>query len=110
MWGLKRVGIALIIVGAFFPSVLYPFARPTTSASLMQIALATKGVRYEPRLNNLEIVIKKGEWEKTGKNTGHFEGRIAVPYHYTVAAGVTAAFIGVCLMALTGKSKKRETS
>jgi len=107
MWNLRKVGIILIIVGTFIPSVLYPFAKPTTSASIMQIALGSKGITYEPRLNDLEIVFKKGKWHKDGKNTGHFEGRIAVPYHYTIAAGITAAFLGIALMALTGK-KKRE--
>lgn len=98
----KRIGIFVIIVGAFIPSVLYPFTSLTTSATVMKIALGSKGVVYQPRLNDLEVVLKKGNWYKS-----HYEGRIAIPYHYTLAIGITVAFMGIGLIALAGKKNKR---
>ena len=107
MTKLKRMGIIVIIAGAFIPSVLYPFTTLTTSATLMQIAFGSKGVVYQPRLNQLEIVLKKGDWIKDGTYQGHHEGRIAIPYHYIIASGITIAFLGIGLIALTGKKSKK---
>lgn len=108
MTKLKKLGIIVIIAGAFIPSILYPFASLTRSAILMQFALGSKGAVYQPRLNDLEVVLKKGNWIKDGNYQGHYEGRIAIPYHYTLALGITIAFLGIGLVALTGKKNKKD--
>jgi hypothetical protein len=55
-----------------------------------------KGVSYNPSIRDLEIVLMEGEWKKDSINPGgHYEGRIAIPYRYTLAFGILIAFIGV---------------
>ena len=81
----KQFGVLLIIVGVFIPSILYPFTSITTSATLAKVAFAMKGVSYDTSLQDLEIVLVKGEWKKDSKNGGgHYEGRLALPYKYTL--------------------------
>jgi len=103
----KKVGILLIIIGVFIPSVLYPFATLTISATLIKIAFATRGAQYEQRLSDLEVVFKKG-YGIAGYSEGKIavpEGRIAVPYRYIVAFGITIAFVGISFVALSRKKK-----
>ena len=100
------MGLLLIIAGAFIPSVLYPFTTPTTSATLMQLALSNKGGVYQPRLNQLEIVFKEGTWIKEENKKGYLKGRIAIAYRYAIAGGITIAFLGIALMAITNKKIK----
>jgi hypothetical protein len=104
-------GIILIMVGAFIPSVLYPFSSLTTSAAVIQGLFASRGVLYTPRLKDLEVVMKEGNLvtkavAREGKITAidHYDGRIAVPYHYVVATGIIIAFLGIGLIALKGKA------
>lgn len=104
MSNFKKIGISLIILGIFIPSVLYPFAKPSRPALYMKIALATKGVQYKPRQNELEIVWKAGEWKAEGKS-GHYIGRVAVPYPYFVAAGITTAFLGLAFIVFLRKKE-----
>ena len=92
------------MMGAFIPSVLYPFSSLTPSAAVMQVVFATRGALYNPRLNDLEVVIKQGNFIKIG----HYEGHIAVPYHYIVASGVMIAFLGISLVALIGRKNRKE--
>jgi hypothetical protein len=99
---LKRIGVILIVVGAFIPSVLYPFTSLTRTATILQVAFSIKGAVYSPRLNDLEIVLKKGYWNQ-GEYQGYFEGRLAIPYSYTLAIGITMVFLGIGLMTLTTK-------
>ena len=106
MTGRKRMGLLLIIAGAFIPSVLYPFTTPSTSAVLMQFAFSNKGGLYQPRLNQLEIVFKEGTWTKEENKEGYHKGRIAIPYHYTIAGGITIAFLGIALIAIPNKKSK----
>lgn len=128
----RKFGILLIIVGAFVPSVLYPFATLTTDATLMKIVLAAKGGLYKPRLNDLEIVLRKPEnpYSKVGKEENPYvseknpflkenkrdqnivtflgelpKEKVAVPYNYTVALGITIAFVGISFVALSHKKK-----
>src|SRR3972149_10578691 len=97
----KQFGVLLIIVGAFIPSILYPFTSITTSATLAKVAFAMKGVSYDTSLQDLEIVLVKGEWKKDSKNGGgHYEGRLALPYRYTMAFGILLFFIGIGFVAL----------
>lgn len=97
---LKRVGIIFIVVGAFIPSVLYPFASLTSHGTKMQVILASKGAAYELRLNDLEIVLKEGVLIKGGSSEAYYEGRVVIPYQYTLAIGITIAFLGISIIAL----------
>ncbi len=99
----KRIGIIAIIIGIFIPSVLYPFTSLTTSALLISGAFARNGVAYKPRLNDLEVVIKKGTWLVDKNYQGHYEGRVAIPYPYAVAFGLTVVFLGIGLVVLAGQ-------
>ncbi len=104
MTKLKRMGMILIIVGAFIPSVLYPFTTLTESAAVMQIA---RGGHYQPRLNELKVVLGEGTWIEMGTRDDFYKGRIVFPYHYAIASGITIAFLGIGLIALTGKKTKK---
>ena len=104
----KQFGILLIILGAFIPSILYPFSSLSSSATLAKVAFALKGVSYDTSLQDLEIVLVKGEWKKDNKNAGgHYEGRLAIPYRYTLAFGILLAFIGIGIVAFY--KERRET-
>jgi hypothetical protein len=85
----KRFGILLIIIGAFIPSILYPFSSLSNSATLAKVAFAMKGVSYDTSIQDLEIVLVKGRWKKDNKNAGgNYEGRFAIPYKYTLVFGI----------------------
>ena len=104
----KQFGILLIIIGAFIPSILYPFASLSTSANLTKLAFAMKGVSYDTSLQDLEIVLAEGEWKKDNKNAGgHYEGRLAIPFRYSLAFGILLAFIGIGVVAF--QKDRRET-
>jgi hypothetical protein len=45
-------------------------------------------------------VLVKGKWKKDSKSAGgHYEGRLAIPYRYTLAFGILLAFIGIGIVA-----------
>ncbi len=96
----KQFGILLIIVGAFIPSISFPFSSLSNSATLAKVAFALKGVSYDTSIHDLEIVFVKGEWKKDNKNVNsHYEGRLALPYKYTLAFGILLVFIGIGIIA-----------
>jgi len=103
----KIVGILLIIVGCFIPSILYPFSSITPKATLVKTLFAIKGVSYDTSLQDREIVFKKGQWKKDGSmiGGGHFEGRLALPFKYTMAFGVLLSFIGIGFVAFSKYAK-----
>ena len=106
---IKQVGVILIILGAFIPSILYPFASITTSALRIKAAFATVGVSYDTSLQDLEIVLVEGEPKKDSQNGGYnFEGRLAFPYKYAMAFGILLFFIGIGFAALF--KNKRESA
>jgi hypothetical protein len=96
----KQFGVLLIIVGAFIPSILYPFISLTREATVTEVAFAMKGVLYNTNLRDLEVVLVKGEWKDDKKGVGHYEGRFAIPYRYTLAFGILLAFSGIGIVAL----------
>ncbi|MEA3436965.1 MAG: hypothetical protein U9R43_10910 [Thermodesulfobacteriota bacterium] len=104
----KQFGILLIIIGAFIPSILYPFSSLSWSADLAKVVFAMKGVSYNTSLQDLEIVLAKGEWKEDNKNaSGHYEGRLAIPYRYSLAFGILLAFIGIGVVVF--HKNRRET-
>jgi hypothetical protein len=88
----RKVGILLIIIGTFIPSVLYPFTTLTRDATLMKVILVTKGRLYKSGLSDLEIVLRKSR--NPYLNVGNQHDKVAIPYNYTVALGITIAFVG----------------
>ena len=102
---IRKVGILLIIIGFFIPSISYPFTSVTRQARLMQVAFANSGIFYDANhLRDLEVVLVEGVY-KGSQNDGHFEGRHAVPYRYTIAFSITLVFIGISFFALYRKQK-----
>lgn len=96
----KRFGVFLIIIGAFIPSILYPFLSLSYQASFAKVSLSMRGVSYDTSIRDFEISIVKGEWKEGNKNTrGHYEGRFAIPYKYIVSFGILLAFAGICIVA-----------
>jgi hypothetical protein len=92
----KKFGLSLIILGAFIPSILYPFTSLTGNATVKLIIFAQNGLSYDTSLKDLEVVFKKGEREKDSKNnTGQYQGRLALPYKYIIAFGILIIFIGI---------------
>lgn len=117
MTNFKRIGIIIIIVGAFIPSVLYPLTSLTPQAMLVKVALLNERVPYDSTFRDLEVVLVKGELKPAPANslvdeiyTGinyevHFEGRIATPYKYILVFGIALVFIGISLFTLSRKEK-----
>ena len=95
MTGARKIGILIVILGAFLPSVLYPFASLTTDASIFRIAFATKGVLYPTTLKDLEVVL--------------VEGKLAIPYRYILAGGVSIFFTGITVVAISRKKQQTKS-
>ncbi len=102
----KQFGLLLIILGAFIPSIFYPFTSLTPAGLEAKVAFAMKGISYDTRLQELEVVLVKGEW-KGERRGGYYEGRIAIPYRYPMALGILLAFIGIGIVAFY--KNRRET-
>ena len=92
----KQFGILLIIIGTFIPLILYPFTSLTAEAMSLKVALLNERVLYDTNFRDLEVVLVKGAWKPPENNyKGYFEGRIAIPYRYTLAFGILLAFSGI---------------
>lgn len=91
---IKNVGILLVIIGVFIPSVLYPFTTVNDRAMRMQAIVASAGVLLHTRITDLEIVINEDTQES-----------IKVPYSYILALGISLTFTGVALIAIRKDSK-----
>jgi len=100
----NRIGILIVIFGFFIPSIMYPFTSLSPEGVLIKFAYANRGILYKANLDDLEIVLVKGEWKQTEK---HYEGRLAIPYKYFIAVGILVVFIGISIIVLT-KNKKQE--
>jgi hypothetical protein len=95
-----QFGILLITVGAFIPLILYPFTSKTFEDRIAAGLFAKNGISYETRLQDLEIVLVKGEYKVNDKNVlGVYEGRLAFPYKFPMAFGILLSFIGIILVA-----------
>ena len=93
----KKIGIILIIVGFFIPSVLYPFTSYSPEKIITkQLILERGGLGYKPRISDLEIVLSGSFVDKD---------KIALPYHYVIAFGIVLIFIGISVVALAGREK-----
>lgn len=101
----RKIGLFLVLIGFFIPSILYPFTSLTVEATLTKVAFAMRGVLYDTNLGDLEVVLVKGAWKQEEGYKGHFEGRSAIPYKYTIAFGIALVFIGISLIALSRKEK-----
>lgn len=121
----RQFGVYLIIIGAFIPSILYPFTSLTAPALLAETALALRGVSHSQGLRGLEIVLVEGVTDKpryrelppgTPLDKPGYKGdifdriasenidtplgwRLAIPYRYMVALGILLAFIGIGFVA-----------
>ena len=84
-------------VGLYLPIVFYPFCTPNSDAKAIQFAVATKGILYQPKINELEIVIVDGKIEDGSKLSFKKIGHLAIPYKYTYAIGITMFFVGVII-------------
>ena len=49
----KQFGILLIIIGAFIPSILYPFTSLTAEAMSLKVALLNERVLYDTNFRDL---------------------------------------------------------
>ena len=103
--GKRKIGIFLILVGFFIPSILYPFSTLTPSTDVMRMAFAAKGVQYSITVTDLELVLKEGEYREYKSGGGSWEGRIAIPYRYILAFGVVICFVGIGILAFSPKKK-----
>lgn len=98
----KNIGIILIILGFFIPSVLYPFTSYSPEKLIVKKTInAAGGLGYEPRLNDLEVVLVERAPSRGGN--------IALPYHYIVAIGIIFIFTGVSCVALGVRKKSEKT-
>lgn len=94
-----RVGIILILVGIFIPTVFYPLVEPLgwvkyTPERKIQIA---KGKEIHYKLYELGLVLKRER------------PQVTIPYKYFVASGIVLVFIGTGICVLN-KDKKTTTT
>ena len=83
----RQFGLILIIVGLLIPSILYPFTSLNPEARLAAGLYASKGVTYERKIDDLQILIKEGKPKLDPKKNryyfvGEYEDRLAIPYKY----------------------------
>ena len=104
---LRQIGVILIIVGAFIPSILYPFTSLTKIAFLLMVGHAEKGSYYNPRINDLEIVFIKGPEPAPAPPPAPAPEPedIKMSYKYPVALGILLVFMGVSILALVRQKK-----
>jgi hypothetical protein len=108
----RQFGLILIIVGLLIPSILYPFTSLNPEARLAAGLYASRGVTYERKIDDLQILIKEGKPKLDPKKNryyfvGEYEDRLVIPYKYLLALGITLFFIGIAVATF---SKKRNST
>ena len=115
----RKLGVILLLVGLFIPTVLYPFTSIDRSERLYRLIYKVKNLPYEsPKFFDREVAFVKGEAikdpdaEKVFNRVEYsylikvdYEGRIAVPYKFILAFGITMSFIGMLIITLSTKTK-----
>jgi len=101
-FNLRKFGIILVLLGAFIPSILYPFTSLTPLALLARGLSLQRGVIYETRISDLEILINEGKPQLDPKEyvyyfAGEYDDRLAIPYKYPLAFGMVLFLIGITL-------------
>jgi len=107
---IKKIGIALILIGIFIPLVTYPFTTIKPSHEYRMLLVLTQGSYFKPRLSNIELVIKEGKKIKAKERyeTPTYEGRVALPYNWLLSGGIFLVFCGLWLFLITGKEYQIE--
>ena len=103
-FNLKKFGIILVLLGAFIPSILYPFTSLTPLALLARGLSLQRGEIYKTRISDLEILIKEGKPKLDPKENvyyfaGEYDDRLAIPYKYPLSFGIVLLLIGITLNA-----------
>lgn len=107
----RKLGVILLLVGLFIPTVSYPFTSINDTERLYRLISQYKEISYDsPRFFNREVAIVKGKRKpniSSDLENPDYEGRIAIPYKFILAFGITITFIGLLIITL---SKKTEVS
>ena len=107
----QKIGLIFIIFGLFIPTVSYPFTTLNPSERLWKFLYGSKKLPYDsPKFFNREVVFVHGKPENSPleKEYGvlvNYEGRVAIPYKFVFAFGITISFIGIFLIILSQKLK-----
>ena len=101
-FNLRKFGIILVLLGAFIPSILYPFTSLTPIALLARGLSLQRGVIYKTRISDLEILIKEGKPQLDPKENvyyfaGEYDDRLAIPYKYPLSFGILLFLIGITI-------------
>ena len=109
----RQFGLILIIVGLLIPSILYPFTSLNPEARLAAGLYASRGVTYERKIDDLQILIKEGKPKLDPKKNryyfvGEYEDRLVIPYKYPLALGITLFFIGIAVVTFGKKRNSTE--
>jgi len=101
-FNLRKFGIILVLLGAFIPSILYPFTSLTPLALLARGLSLQRGVIYKTRISDLEILIKEGKPQLDPKENvyyfaGEYDDRLVIPYKYPLSFGIVLFLIGIVL-------------
>ncbi len=93
----KKIGILIILIGLFLPTVTLPFI--TEFYPLPEVCLTSN---FFGNLGNMEIVFRPGQATEIDKAeaTG-YRAKIAVPYRYIFALGVILVCAGTGIMVIT---------
>ena len=91
---LIKIAKILLVVGVLLPSITYPLSKLTTEATLKQVLFAKNGVKYDPTLDEYEIVVYGGNWVKDGYKKGHYEYRVSIPFNYIFVTSIIILSIG----------------
>lgn len=105
----KKIAAVLLIVGVFIPSFLYPFASVPRWVLTNIVNFGQARAAYPMRVGDLEVALVRGKWveHEEGKVVGgHYKGRVAIPYRYILAFGITLSFVGISLIVFSPGQKQ----
>ena len=95
-----KIGIIVILIGIFIPTVLYPLTMPSIAHFGVFDYYASKGAKYDFRLIDFEVVLKE---RTTIPGTSVLTNRTAIPYKYLIAGGIVLVFTGISILVFAVK-------
>ena len=87
---ITRLGIVLLLIGLFIPSITYPYISWTNITIIVVSTGAKTGYTYEPTFRDYELVIVKDS-----------NGNVAIPYKHIITFGIILSFIGLLTIELS---------
>lgn len=96
-----KIGIILILVGMFVPSVIYPI----TSSQGLLVLYKEKAKIIDAGTVFREALEKYRDYDKAIGVLAEAKKELAIPYRYIVSFGITLVFVGTGIVVLSIASK-----